>query len=196
MNLGIRQGRTTPVRFLGVVPTYTKDELNSFILLKAETKWRGSRAAAAGTDPQSTEGLPRVHTRSRKRCSIRRNPSVEVVHRPGLQLWMAVGHLPVQMHLQWEQAQVQAVWIGKWHEEGSVPLGSVSLFRSVSSEEGTRSDCDGHVCSTDHTRFYKPDTEISRERSYLIFCVCCLTVAEEQLNAACFLSAIIWSAKS
>lgn len=47
-----------------------------------------------------------------------------------------------------------------------------------------------------HTRFYKPDTEISRERSYLIFCVCCLTVAEEQLNAACFLSAIIWSAKS
>lgn len=61
---GFLLGRhTTPVWFLGVVPTYTKDELNSFILLKAETKWRGSCAAAAGTDPQSTEGLPGVHTR-------------------------------------------------------------------------------------------------------------------------------------
>lgn len=86
MNLGIRQRHTRPVRFLGVVPTYTKDELNSFILLKAETKRRGSRAAAAGMEPQSTEGLLRAHTRSRKRCSIRRNPSVEVVHHPGLQL--------------------------------------------------------------------------------------------------------------
>lgn len=42
-----------------------------------------------------------------------------------------------------------------------------------------------------HTHFYKPDTEISKERLYLIFCVCCLTVAEEQLDAAHFLSAVI-----
>lgn len=38
MNLGIKPRHSTPVQFLGVVPTYTKDELNSFILLKPETK--------------------------------------------------------------------------------------------------------------------------------------------------------------